>query len=71
MNWGTYGILFIFGIFIILLIVNPNISCFRKKISSPLYPLFRKKKTKVIKTEDYGFKLSGDSEKPASREDHE
>lgn len=52
-----YGILVVFGVFILLLITNPNISCFGKKVSSPLYPLLRKKKKRKIKTADYGFKL--------------
>ena len=58
MNWGMYGILIIFGIFIILMIVNPRLSCFGKAIRSPLYPLVRKRKKRQIKTHDYGFKLS-------------
>ena len=58
MNLGVYGILVIFGIFIVLLIINPNMSCFGKRVSSPLYPLFRKRKRRKIKTEDYGFHLS-------------
>jgi hypothetical protein len=58
MNFGVYGILVIFGIFIVLLIINPNMSCFGKRVSSPLYPLFRKRKRRKIKTEDYGFQLS-------------
>jgi hypothetical protein len=56
MNWGLYGILIIMALFIILLILNPNLSCFGKRIRSPLYPLLRKKKREV-KTEDYGFRL--------------
>ncbi len=56
MNWGMYGILVILGLFILLLIFNPNLSCFGKRVKSPLYPLFRKKRAKK-KTEDYGFRL--------------
>lgn len=59
MNWGIYGILIIFGIFVLLLILNPNLSCFGKRVKSPFYPILRKKKRK-IKTEDYGFKLVED-----------
>jgi len=59
MNIGLYGILILLGLFIILLVFNPNISCFGKKVRSPFYPLFRKKKRREIKTEDYGFKLGG------------
>jgi len=43
MTIGAYGILIIFGLFIILLVVNPNMSCFGKRIKSPFYPLLRKK----------------------------
>jgi hypothetical protein len=59
MSWSTYGILIIFGAFVLLLILNPNLSCFGKRISSPLYPLLRKKKRPVrpVKTDDYGFRL--------------
>jgi hypothetical protein len=66
MNFGVYGILVIFGIFIVLLIVNPNMSCFGKRVSSPLYPLFRKRKQRKIKTEDYGFHLSDEEEQKQS-----
>jgi hypothetical protein len=57
MNWGIYGILVIFGAFILLLIFNPNLSCFGRKVRSPFYPLLRKRKKKKIRTEDYGFHL--------------
>ena len=63
MNWGMYGILIIFGAFVLLLILNPNLSCFGKRVSSPLYPLFRKKRYKKIKTEDYGFDLVDENKK--------
>ena len=56
MSWGIYGILVIFGLFAFLLILNPNLSCFGKRVKSPLYPVLRKKRRKR-KTEDYGFKL--------------
>lgn len=67
MNWATYGVIIIFGAFIVLMILNPNLSCFGKKITSPLYPLMRHKKKpeKRVKTQDYGFKLSGEGEGPA------
>ena len=67
MNWGVYGILIIFAIFILLMIVNPNLSCFGRRIRSPLYPLFRKKK-REIKTEDYGFHLVNMSSKREEKE---
>jgi hypothetical protein len=62
MNWATYGVIIIFGAFVLLMILNPNLSCFGRKIASPLYPILRhkKKSQKRIKTQDYGFKLSED-----------
>lgn len=67
MNWGMYGILILFGIFLILLIINPNLSCFGKRLRSPLYPLMRRKKQRKIETEDYGFSLVSDSGKKKSK----
>lgn len=66
MNWATYGIIIIFAAFIILMVVNPKLSCFGRKITSPLYPVLRhkRKSQKRIKTQDYGFKLSDEGEKP-------
>ena len=60
MNWGAYGILIAFGLFVLLLIFNPRISCFGKRIRSPFYPLLRKKSRKkaVPPAEDYGFRLT-------------
>ena len=61
MNLGTYGILIAFAAFILLMILNPKLSCFGKRITSPLYPLLRKRQKKApakVPTEDYGFKLS-------------
>lgn len=66
MNWGTYGILIAFGAFVLLMIFNPRISCFGKRIRSPFYPLLRKKARRktVPPAEDYGFKLGeGDARK--------
>jgi hypothetical protein len=70
MGIGAYGLLVIFGLFILLLAVNPKLSCFGKRIKSPFYPLVRRrrqaKKADVTgkvpddagkKTEDYGFRL--------------
>jgi hypothetical protein len=62
MNWRIYVILVIFVLFFIILIFNPNLSCFGRKITSPLYPLFRRKKKK-IKTESYGFSLVDEKER--------
>jgi hypothetical protein len=56
MNWGIYGLLVIFGLFILLLIFSPNLTCFGRRVRSPLYPLFRSKRSKK-KAEDYGFHL--------------
>jgi hypothetical protein len=71
MSWSTYAILIIFAGFVLLLIINPNMSCFGKRITSPFYPLLRKKRLKrksgaatgaeagektAQKTEDYGFR---------------
>jgi hypothetical protein len=64
MNFGTYGILIIFGAFVLILILNPNLSCFGKRLKSPLYPLFRKRgrtKARPRRTEDYGLNLGGES----------
>ncbi len=63
MNLGAYGILIIFGAFVLLMILNPNLSCFGRKLQSPLYPLLRKRsraKRRQPPTEDYGFDLGGD-----------
>ncbi|OGD18289.1 MAG: hypothetical protein A2W03_14225 [Candidatus Aminicenantes bacterium RBG_16_63_16] len=60
MRFGSYGILIAFAAFILLLILNPRLSCFGKRIRSPLYPLLRKRRQKApppVKTEDYGFRL--------------
>ncbi len=57
MSWGAYGILILFGLFVLLLIINPNLSCFGRTLKSPFYPLIRKKRQKRIKSEDYGFHL--------------
>jgi hypothetical protein len=76
MNIGIYGILIIFAAFIILMAVNPRLSCFGKKLKSPFYPFFRRKKLAEendrrrrerlakIKTEDYGFILDDSAGRP-------
>lgn len=65
MSVGTIGILAVFAAFVLLLIINPNMSCFGRRIKSPFYPLLRKKRLKdgtveadkkPPKTEDYGFR---------------
>ncbi|MEE9390099.1 MAG: hypothetical protein V3U91_02540 [Candidatus Aminicenantaceae bacterium] len=67
MSWGIYGILVIFGLFVLLLILNPNLTCFGRRLKSPLYPVLRKKKRKR-KTEDYGFELVDDGIKLEAKE---
>ncbi|MBP7707839.1 MAG: hypothetical protein KA243_11455 [Candidatus Aminicenantes bacterium] len=64
MKWSMTAVLIIFAAFVLLLILNPNMSCFGRRVKSPFYPLFRKKRLqaraeepkKPPKTEDYGFK---------------
>jgi hypothetical protein len=64
MKFGYYGILIIFVAFFLLLVLSPNLSCFGKRLKSPFYPLFRRKKRiKELKTEDYGFSLVDKSER--------
>ncbi len=57
MNLAIYGILVILALFIVLMVFNPNLSCFGRKLKSPLYPVLRKRKQKKMKEEDYGFDL--------------
>jgi len=68
MNWTTYGIIIIFAAFVVLMIINPKLSCFGKKLASPLYPLTRQRKQRQrrIKAEDYGFHLDDADEKSPS-----
>ncbi len=52
----------IFVAFILILVFNPNLSCFGKRLRSPFYPLWRRRyisrqEKKEIKTRDYGFRL--------------
>lgn len=58
MSWGATVVLILFGAFVILLIVNPSLSCFGKRLRSPFYPLFRKKQMKK-RTTDYHLDLDG------------
>ncbi|HDJ23472.1 MAG: hypothetical protein B5M54_05820 [Candidatus Aminicenantes bacterium 4484_214] len=60
MGWTPYLILIIFGLFVLLSILNPNFSCFGRRLKSPFYPLYRGKKRKQVKTHDYGFYLVDD-----------
>jgi hypothetical protein len=47
MSWGVYGILIVFAALIVLMIVNPNLSCFGRRIKSPFYPLLRKRRART------------------------
>ena len=71
MNLFIYGGIAIFILFIVILFVNPNLSCFGKRLKSPFYPLLRKrrmrKKTKEAPTEDYGFSLVEEGERRRQR----
>jgi hypothetical protein len=83
MNWGVVGLLIVFGAFIVLLLRNPRMTCFGRKLKSPFYPLFRRRKMeqeaerlrrdrlRKIPTEDYGFRLGGeeDAARPAASEE--
>ncbi len=77
MPWTVYAILIVFGMFVLLMIIDPRLSCFSRKLSSPLYPILRKKKQRIVQTEDYGFHLGeeederspGHSEKTAHSPD--
>jgi len=73
MNWGAYGILIAFGLFVLLLIFNPRISCFGKRIRSPFYPLLRKKARKKAgpPAGDYGFRLTEAEAKDRARPSEE
>lgn len=58
MRIGALGILVILALFILLLIFNPRLSCFGKRVRSPLYPLLRRRKKKAVPaTQNYGFRL--------------
>jgi hypothetical protein len=67
MTLALYGILIILALFIVLMVFNPNLSCFGRKLKSPFYPMIRKKKMKQKTREivDYGFDLGGSGEKRA------
>lgn len=80
MNIGLIILLILFVAFILLLVFNPNLSCFGKRIRSPFYPLYRRRHSglrtrKGLPTTDYGFHLSeGEkgqapaAEKPSTQE---
>lgn len=65
MKWGATGFLILFAAFILVLIFNPNLSCFGKRVRSPFYPIFRRRARgaapeKKVQTTDYGFHPAGD-----------
>ncbi len=72
MSVGAYGIVIIFGLFVLLLVLNPKLSCFGKRIRSPFYPLLRKNAKNVKKarpqTHDYGFHLVDGAAKEGKKE---
>jgi len=62
MNIGLFFLIVIFIAFILILVFNPNLSCFGKRLRSPFYPLRRRRllagrEKKEIRTTDYGFRL--------------
>jgi len=62
MNIGLIFLIVVFVAFILILVFNPNLSCFGKRLRSPFYPLRRRRllagrEKKEIKTTDYGFRL--------------
>ncbi|MDD8020279.1 MAG: hypothetical protein PHU81_03700 [Acidobacteriota bacterium] len=62
MSWTIYAILIVFVLFIVLMIVNPKLSCFGRKIRSPFYPVTRKRKRRSA-ARDYKFDLGGQPKK--------
>lgn len=65
MSWGATVLLVLFGVFVLFVIVNPNISCFGKRLRSPFYPL-RRKRARRKKATDYHFHLVDGGESPAA-----
>lgn len=59
MTLVIYGILIVLALFIVLMVFNPNLSCFGRRLKSPLYPMMRRKRQKRMQTTDYGFNLAG------------
>lgn len=65
MKWGATGFLVLFAAFILLLIFNPNLSCFGKRVRSPFTPILRRRRRgagpeQKIQTTDYGFHPADD-----------
>lgn len=65
MTWPMYGIIIIFGVFLLLLVINPRISCFGKRVTSPIYPLVNRKRLKAMRAEEYGLSLGEEDDDPA------
>ncbi len=63
MSFGIYGILILFAAFVLLLILNPNISCFGRRLKSPFYPLLRKREMSR-KAKGRGVGLDLEKKKP-------
>ncbi len=62
MNIGLIILIVLFIAFILILVFNPNLSCFGKRLRSPFYPLRRRRlladrEKKEMKATDYGFHL--------------
>lgn len=68
MTLAFYGILVVLALFIVLMVFNPNLSCFGRRLRSPIYPLMRRKKQKKMQTTDYGFNLGERSKKGKTRD---
>ena len=69
MSLGYYGILIIFAAFFLLLVFSPSLTCFGRKVKSPFYPLFRRRKLKrKLKTQDYGFSLVDEQDRQKAEE---
>ncbi len=68
MNFGLAILIVIFIAFLVILLFNPNLTCFGRRLRSPFYPLRRRRlmarKNQPVKTEDYGFKLVEGEAKP-------
>jgi len=72
MNFGLIVLIALFVAFILLLLFNPNLTCFGRRLRSPFYPLRRRrllaaKGKSQLKPEDYGFRLSEDETKASPR----
>lgn len=61
MSFGLVILIGLFIAFLVILLFNPNLTCFGRRLRSPFYPLRRRRlmatKQRPVKTEDYGFKL--------------